>query len=78
MTTSTPAPWLRNQPFRKTMAKRLTGKREDSVLHIAMMRRGDFSAVKKIPSDHIESEETKRGVAINRTSSVRQLGSRVW
>lgn len=44
---------------KKTMSKQFTGKREDSPLHSAV-RRGDFSAVKKILSDHIESEEELR------------------
>lgn len=44
---------------RKTMAKQLTGKREDSPLHSAV-RRGDFSAVKEILSNHMESEEKLR------------------
>lgn len=44
---------------RKTMAKQLTGKREDSPLHSAV-RRGDFSAVKEILEDHIESEDELR------------------
>ncbi|KAH0888690.1 hypothetical protein HID58_051119 [Brassica napus] len=44
---------------KKTMSKQFTGKREDSPLHSAV-RRGDFSAVKKILIDHIESEEELR------------------
>ncbi|XP_019095500.1 PREDICTED: ankyrin repeat-containing protein At5g02620-like [Camelina sativa] len=55
--TSTSAPMAAKPTVvRKTMAKQLTGKREDSPLHSAV-RRGDFSAVNEILSNHMESEE---------------------
>ncbi|CAL9244326.1 unnamed protein product [Arabidopsis halleri] len=58
--TSTSAPMAAKPTVvRKTMAKQFTGKREDSPLHSAV-RRGDFSAVKDILSNHMESEEELR------------------